>query len=83
VKPDLVLLDLMMPDVTGLDVIRALRANVATKTTPIIILTAKDLTEIDKSHLNGHVTAILGHGSTGALDLLGHLQRVIASSGVN
>jgi DNA-binding response OmpR family regulator len=82
IKPDLVLLDLMMPDVSGLDVVRALRANAETKTTPIMILTAKDLTETDKGHLNGHVSSILGHGSTGALDLLGHLQRVVGSGGV-
>jgi signal transduction histidine kinase/CheY-like chemotaxis protein len=81
IKPDLVLLDLMMPDVTGLDVVRALRANAETKATPIMILTAKDLTEMDKGHLNGHVSAILGHGSTGAHDLLGHLQRVVGSDG--
>ena len=81
IKPDLVLLDLMMPDVTGLDVVRALRANAATKATPIMILTAKDLTDSDKGHLNGHVSAILGHGSTGAHDLLGHLQRVVGSGG--
>jgi signal transduction histidine kinase/DNA-binding response OmpR family regulator len=80
IKPDLVLLDLMMPDVTGLDVVRALRANAATKATPIMILTAKDLTEKDKGHLNGHVSAILGHGSTSAHDLLGHLQRVVGAS---
>ena len=81
IKPDLVLLDLMMPDVTGLDVVRALRANAATKATPIMILTAKDLTETDKGHLNGHVSAILSNGSTGAYDLLGHLQRVVGSGG--
>jgi signal transduction histidine kinase/DNA-binding response OmpR family regulator len=83
IKPDLVLLDLMMPDVTGLDVVRALRANAATKATPIMILTAKDLTETDKGHLNGHVSAILSNGSTGAHDLLGHLQRVVGSGGAN
>ena len=81
IRPDLVLLDLMMPDVTGLDVVRALRSNANTNATPIMILTAKDLTEKDKGHLNGHVAAILGHGSTGALDLLGHLQRVVGSGG--
>jgi signal transduction histidine kinase/DNA-binding response OmpR family regulator len=81
IKPDLVLLDLMMPDVSGLDVVRALRANAETKSTPIMIVTAKDLTDTDKGHLNGHVSSILGHGSTGALDLLGHLQRVVGSGG--
>ena len=79
IKPDLVLLDLMMPDVSGLDVVRALRANESTQATPIMIVTAKDLTDTDKGQLNGHVTAILSRGSTGSFDLLGHLNRVVGS----
>jgi signal transduction histidine kinase/CheY-like chemotaxis protein len=79
IKPDLVLLDLMMPDVSGLDVVRALRANESTQATPIMIVTAKDLTDTDKGQLNGHVTAILSRGSTGSFDLLGHLHRVVGS----
>jgi two-component system, OmpR family, phosphate regulon response regulator PhoB len=39
--PDLVLLDLMMPKLSGIDVCRRLRSTPATATTPIIMLTAK------------------------------------------
>jgi CheY-like chemotaxis protein/anti-sigma regulatory factor (Ser/Thr protein kinase) len=73
---DLVLLDLMMPDVTGFDVVEALRANEATRAIPIMVLTAKDLTDDDKRQLNGHVSAILSGGSTASSDLLAHLQEV-------
>jgi signal transduction histidine kinase/DNA-binding response OmpR family regulator len=76
-KPDLVLLDLMMPDVTGFDVVEALRADAATKTTPIMVLTAKTLTEADIRQLNGHVSTILRRGSTAAADLLGLLRQVV------
>jgi two-component system phosphate regulon response regulator PhoB len=41
-RPELVLLDLMLPEVDGLDVCRALRADEATATLPVIMLTARD-----------------------------------------
>lgn len=41
-KPlDLVVLDLMLPDITGIDVCRQIRANTATAQLPVIVLTAK------------------------------------------
>jgi signal transduction histidine kinase/CheY-like chemotaxis protein len=78
--PDLVLLDLMMPEVTGFDVVEALRADPRTSQTPIMILTARHLTEADKRHLNGHVSTILSRGSLGAADLLGLLQQVVVKA---
>lgn len=47
VTPDLVLLDLMLPDVSGTDVCRALKADARTRHVPVIILTAKG-EEIDR-----------------------------------
>jgi signal transduction histidine kinase/DNA-binding response OmpR family regulator len=76
-KPDLVMLDLMMPEVTGFDVVEALRADRATQATPIMVLTAKHLTEGDIHQLNGHVSTILKRGSTGAADLLGLLRQIV------
>lgn len=37
--PDLILLDLLMPKVTGIEVLRALKADEATRTIPVLILT--------------------------------------------
>jgi signal transduction histidine kinase/DNA-binding response OmpR family regulator len=76
-KPDLVVLDLLMPEVNGFDVIEALSGHKATKGIPIMVLTAKHLTKADIDRLDGHVSTILRRGSTGAGDLLGQLQTVL------
>ena len=45
--PDLILLDIMLPDEDGLEILRKLRKNPETRKVPIIMVTAKT-TEIDK-----------------------------------
>ena len=40
-QPDLVILDLMLPDISGLEILTALRAGAATSTLPVLMLTAK------------------------------------------
>jgi CheY-like chemotaxis protein len=67
----------MMPDVTGFDVVEALRTDPHTRDTPIMILTARHLTEADKRQLNGHVSTILSRGSLGASDIVSLLNDVI------
>ena len=57
--PDFIILDLMMPQVTGFDVVRKLREHPRAKDIPILILTAKDITEEDRAQLNDHVRAIV------------------------
>lgn len=79
-NPDLILLDLMMPDVSGFDVVDRLRAQPATSDTPIIIVTAKELTAEDKARLNGHVTALLQKGAFAAVDLVSWLNKILAQS---
>ncbi len=46
-RPDLVLLDLMLPDMDGLEVCRRLRQDLTTQSVPIVMLTARD-DEVDR-----------------------------------
>jgi PAS domain S-box-containing protein len=50
-RPDLVLLDLMMPDISGFAVVEALQRDTATANIPIVIVTAKQITELDRTAL--------------------------------
>src|SRR4029077_19144860 len=79
--PNLILLDLMMPDVTGFDVVEALRAEDATRSIPIMVLTAKVLTEDDKKALNGHVSGIFQRGSVAGPELVGWLRGIVSKTG--
>jgi len=51
-RPDLILLDLMMPGVSGFDVVDALRRTPSTKDIPIVVVTAKQITPKDRAHLD-------------------------------
>jgi PAS domain S-box-containing protein len=53
-RPDLILLDLMMPEVNGFDVVAALQRNTFTARIPILVVTAKQITAQDRATLNGN-----------------------------
>jgi PAS domain S-box-containing protein len=57
--PDLIVLDLMMPEVNGFDVVMALREGAATAHIPIMVVTAKRITAEDRAKLNGFVATIM------------------------
>jgi CheY-like chemotaxis protein/anti-sigma regulatory factor (Ser/Thr protein kinase) len=75
--PDVVMLDLMMPEVNGFEVVEALSGHEATRSIPILVLTAKHLTNADIGKLDGRVSTILKRGSSGAADVLNQLQVVL------
>jgi CheY-like chemotaxis protein len=60
--PGLIVLDLMMPTVNGFDVVEALRERPETARIPVIVVTAKRVTEADHERLGGAVTAIMEKG---------------------
>ena len=51
-RPDLILLDLMMPEVNGFDVVEALQRNTVTARIPVLVVTAKHITAQDRAALN-------------------------------
>jgi CheY-like chemotaxis protein len=76
--PELILLDLMMPTMDGFELVNALRLNAAWQQIPIIVITAKDITEEDRARLNGQVQRILSKGRIDREALLGELRRALA-----
>ena len=62
--PSLILLDLMMPEVDGFTFLHELRQKEAHAHTPVIVLTAKELTNEEKDLLNGASQRILAKGAT-------------------
>ena len=61
-RPDLVVLDLMMPEMDGFAVLDDMRANLETANIPVIVSTAKELTLQEKGHLKGQIQSLLQKG---------------------
>lgn len=61
-KPNLVLLDLMMPVMDGFQFVEELRTQDDWSTVPVVVVTAKEITEEDRERLNGFVKTILPKG---------------------
>ena len=61
-RPHIIILDLMMPDVDGFAVLESLKANKDTRSIPIIVVTAKELTAEERRILNSGVESLLQKG---------------------
>lgn len=77
---DLILLDLMMPVMDGFDFLAILRKNPATASIPVVVITAKDLTEADRLCLHGSVNTILQKGALDREALLREVCSMITQS---
>jgi signal transduction histidine kinase/DNA-binding response OmpR family regulator len=79
-KPDLITLDLMMPVMDGFEFLLALRQNEENRSIPIIVITAKDLSDEDRQQLDGGVQYIIDKGNAKQNDLLAQVRNLVASS---
>ncbi len=61
-RPGVVLLDLMMPVMDGFEFLDRARADADLKDVPVVIVTAKDLSQTDRDRLNGGVQAVIQKG---------------------
>ncbi|MEW6326806.1 MAG: response regulator [Thermodesulfobacteriota bacterium] len=77
-RPDLVILNLTMPEVSGFDVIEYLKTEEDVKDIPLVVLTHKHLTEKEIGELNGRIQAILNKVVLSKEDLLQELKHTIS-----
>ena len=57
--PDVIVLDLLMPDVNGFDVVEALQKQPDTARIPVLVVTAKQITAKDRDKLSGYVMTVM------------------------
>ena len=78
--PDAIVLDLCMPEMNGFEAVKALRGNSRTRATPILIVTARELSLAERKQLQASVQGIVGKGWQE--ELLSELARLCQHAGV-
>ncbi|OPH56711.1 hypothetical protein BC351_27615 [Paenibacillus ferrarius] len=80
--PQLILLDLMMPTMDGFEFVTELRKREEWRSIPVVVVTAKNITEEDRLRLNGFVKNIVQKGSLRREDFLQEISHLIASAAI-
>jgi len=79
--PDLIVLDLMMPEINGFDVVEALKSDTVTASIPIIVLTAKQVTAEDRIRLSGDVKKVMEKSDFNHGRFIGEVRRAMTGRG--
>lgn len=82
-RPNLILLDLMMPEMDGFEFIEAIRKNENLREIPVVVVTAKDVTEEDVRRLGDAARAIVSKGAGQADDVLARIRELTAPGGAD
>jgi CheY-like chemotaxis protein len=77
VIPQLILLDLMMPEMDGFEFLTELRKRKGCERIPVVVITAKDLTPEDRRRLNGQVARILQKAATTREEMLAEVRSLL------
>jgi CheY-like chemotaxis protein len=78
--PDLILLDLMMPEMDGFEFLEALRNQPDRRIAPVVVVTAADLSEEDHRRLNGGVEYVLQKSGLNRDQLLAEVRELVTKS---
>lgn len=76
-RPNLVILDLMMPGLDGFGLVEAMKTEPALQQIPIIVVTAKELSPIERQRLDGKIKALLQKGSFLDSELMSDIRQVL------
>ncbi len=76
-RPDLIILDLMMPEMDGFVVLDHLKDDPLLAEIPVIVVTAKDLTSAEKERLSGRIESLMQKGSFMQDDLLTEIRTLV------
>jgi CheY-like chemotaxis protein len=76
-KPDVILLDLMMPEMDGFAVVAALQKEARWRDIPVIVITARDLDAKDHERLNSGVQSVLVKDTFRPADLVERIRRLL------
>ena len=79
VQPDLILLDLIMPELDGFGLIAALQQQPQWRSIPIIVMTAKDITPAEQQQLRGQVETIVAKGDYSHDTFLAEIRRLVTA----
>lgn len=77
IQPDLVLLDLTMPGLDGFSIVEAMKGDKNLKDIPIIVITARDLSLLERKRLDGKIKALLQKGSFMITELVEGIQKAL------
>ncbi|HEX6161138.1 MAG TPA: response regulator, partial [Thermoanaerobaculia bacterium] len=77
-NPDVIILDLMMPGMSGFDVADSLKQNPATANIPILVLTSKEITREERHLLHTKVSSFVQKGQSAREQLVREIRRVTA-----
>jgi threonine synthase len=76
-RPDLIVADLMMPKLDGFGLVEELRRDTRTREIPIVVVSAKDISAIERDRLNGHIEALYQKGSLQARKFVDQVIQVL------
>jgi signal transduction histidine kinase/CheY-like chemotaxis protein len=76
-RPDAIVLDLVMPEMDGFEFLVEMRSRAEWRDIPVLVVTAKDLTQEERTRLNGDVVRVLQKGASELGELLQEIGRIL------
>jgi CheY-like chemotaxis protein len=76
-RPDIILLDLVMPEMDGFEFLAAMRERTEWHDIPVLVVTARDITDDDRCRLNGAVERVISKGAPSPDELMPEVARLL------